>query len=123
MLEGLDHVQIAMPRGAEPEARGFFGRLLGLRELEKPASLAGRGGLWHTLPDGRELHLGVEEPFRPNGKAHPAFAASDLDGLAGALEAEGHEVEWDEALLPRRRFYVRDPFGNRLEFLGAAARI
>ncbi|HJQ30186.1 MAG TPA: hypothetical protein VJ827_12680 [Rubrobacter sp.] len=34
-------------------------------ELEKPAALARRGGVWFGLPDGRQLHLGVEEPFRP----------------------------------------------------------
>lgn len=117
-ITGLDHVQLAMPRGGEAEARGFYGRLLGLQELEKPATLAGRGGAWFALPDGHGLHLGVEEPFRPNRKAHPAFVAADLDALARALGAEGRTVAWDDALAPRRRFYGEDPFGNRLEFLG-----
>jgi len=107
-----------MPRGGEREARGFFGGLLGLPELEKPAALAGRGGAWFSLPDGRQLHLGVEEPFRPNRKAHPAFVAEDLDALARAFGAEGRLVAWDDALVPRRRFYGEDPFGTRLEFLG-----
>lgn len=113
----LDHVQLAMPKGKENEARGFFGRLLGLSELEKSSGLTKRGGVWFALPDGRQLHLGVEEPFRPNKKAHPAFVVEDLDGLAREMEEDGHAVEWDGELAPKRRFYSEDPFGNRIEFL------
>src|SRR6478609_8027008 len=32
---GLDHVQVAAPIGSEDDARRFYGRLLGLSELEK----------------------------------------------------------------------------------------
>ncbi len=108
-----------MPAGREDEAREFYSGLLGLKELEKPATLAGRGGAWFALPDGRQLHLGVEEPFGASRKAHLAFVASSLDGLAVGLGAAGFEVRWDEELVPRRRFYGEDPFGNRLEFLEA----
>ena len=69
------------------------------------------------MPDGRQLHLGVEDPFRPSRKAHPAFVASSLYELAGRIEARGLPVRWDEELAPRRRFYGEEPFGNRLEFL------
>jgi catechol 2,3-dioxygenase-like lactoylglutathione lyase family enzyme len=92
MITGLDHVQLPMPRGGERQARVFFERLLGLPEVEKPATLRGRGGAWLALPDGRQLHLGVEEPFRSNRKAHPAFVVADLDGLARLLEGEGLPV-------------------------------
>lgn len=64
MIEGLDHVQLAMPAEEEPKARDYFGRILGLAELEKPPALADRGGAWFVLPDGRQVHLGVEAPFR-----------------------------------------------------------
>jgi catechol 2,3-dioxygenase-like lactoylglutathione lyase family enzyme len=104
----LDHVQLAAPPGCEAEARRFFGELLGMRELEKPPSLAARGGVWFE-----HLHVGVEEDFRPARKAHPAFVADDLDALAVRLG----DVTWDEELPGVRRFYARDPWGNRLEFL------
>lgn len=117
MIEALDHVQVAMPAGGEDEARSFYSGLLGLKELEKPASLEARGGAWFVLPDGRQLHLGVEEPFGASRKAHPAFVVYSLDGLAVGMEAAGFVVRWDEELAPRRRFYGEDPFGNRLEFL------
>ena len=106
-----------MPAGREDEARRFYSDLLGLAELTKPPSLAARGGAWFALPDGRQLHLGVEEPFRPSKKAHPAFVVSSPDALAERLGAAGLPVRWDEELAPRRRFYGQDPFGNRLEFM------
>jgi hypothetical protein len=106
-----------MPPGGEERARAYFGGLLGLVELGKPAALAGRGGVWFGLLDGRQIHLGIEEQFRPNEKAHPAFTCGALDSLARRLEEGGYVVRWDEALAPRRRFYGEDPFGNRLEFI------
>ena len=116
-MEGLDHVQVAMPAGREDAARWFYSGLLGLEELEKPPALAARGGAWFVLPDNRQLHLGVEEPFNAARKAHPAFVAPSLDELAEKLEAAGLPVRWDEELAPRRRFYGEDPFGNRVEFM------
>jgi len=101
-------VQLAAPPGCEAEARRFFGELLGMREVEKPPSLAARGGVWFE-----HLHVGVEEDFRPARKAHPAFVVADLDALAAKLG----EVTWDGELPGLRRFYANDPWGNRLEFL------
>ena len=64
MIDGLDHVQVAAPPGCEREARGFYGRLLGLRELEKPEELRARGGVWFAA-GAQELHVGVDEGWRP----------------------------------------------------------
>lgn len=120
LLSGLDHVLLTMPEGEEAAARAYFSGILGLEELPKPASLAGRGGVWFGLPDGCQLHLGIEEPFTANKKAHPAFVARALDEVAERLERAGHPVRWDHELAPRRRFFSEDPFGNRLELVEAA---
>ncbi|WEK51877.1 MAG: VOC family protein [Candidatus Kaistia colombiensis] len=112
----IDHVQLAMPAGREDEARRFYGDLLGLPELAKPANLARRGGAWF-LAGARQLHLGVEADFRPAKKAHPAFLVRDLAELRRHLIANGHTPQDDEPLAGYQRFYVSDPFGNRLEFL------
>jgi catechol 2,3-dioxygenase-like lactoylglutathione lyase family enzyme len=109
----LDHVQVAAPPGCEAAARAFYGELLGLEEVEKPESLRGRGGVWF-----QQLHVGVEEDFRPARKAHPALRVSDIDALATRLTALGKDVEWDDALSGIRRFYTSDPWGNRIELLG-----
>ena len=117
-ITGIDHVQVAAPRGCEPAARAFYGGLLGLDEIAKPEALRGRGGVWFQAGS-QQLHVGVEEPFAPASKAHPAFVADDVDALGARLVAAGCDVEWDDALAGMRRFYVRDPFANRLEILGA----
>jgi len=115
-VTGLDHVQLAMPPDGEGEARRFYGQLLGLAEIPKPAPLATRGGCWFAAP-GTEVHLGVQPDFVPARKAHPAFRVADLDALAARLTAAQVPVTWDQALPQVRRFYAPDPFGNRLEFL------
>jgi len=111
----IDHVQIAAPKGCETDARRFFGGLLGMEEIEKPEPLRSRGGCWFRVGS-RQLHVGVEEPFRPATKAHPAFAISDVEGLFAVLETAGVKCAWDEALEGVRRFFAWDPWGNRLEF-------
>jgi catechol 2,3-dioxygenase-like lactoylglutathione lyase family enzyme len=116
MIQGLDHTQLSMPRGEEDRGRAFYSGLLGLQETPKPPELAKRGGVWFLLPDGRGLHLGVEEPFQPALKAHPAFRAAALETLARQLEAAGYPVKWDDSVPGVRRFHSADPFGNRLEF-------
>jgi len=58
----LDHIQIAVPKGAETAYRAFWGDVIGLREIEKPEALKPRGGCWFSL-GGAELHLGVGDPF------------------------------------------------------------
>jgi catechol 2,3-dioxygenase-like lactoylglutathione lyase family enzyme len=119
MIVGLDHVQVAAPPGCEADARRFYGNLLGLVELEKPAALRARGGAWFDLGDGRQLHVGVEDAFVAARKAHPALLVSPgaLEALAERLVAAGCAVRWDDELQGARRFYADDPWGNRLELV------
>lgn len=112
----IDHVQLAMPTGGETQARAFYVGVLGLSEIPKPATLAARGGAW--FGNGKvQLHLGVEPDFRPARKAHPALLVDDLDALEAACRAAGFAPERDHELPGYERFYVADPFGNRLEFM------
>jgi catechol 2,3-dioxygenase-like lactoylglutathione lyase family enzyme len=116
----LDHLQLAMPRGGETEARVFYGEILGLEELIKPPHLAVRGGVWFALGT-QQLHLGVESDFHPARKAHPAFLVSDLPKLRTKLEKRGFDPYEDEPLAGYDRCYVADPFGNRLELMERVA--
>jgi catechol 2,3-dioxygenase-like lactoylglutathione lyase family enzyme len=113
---GYHHVQLAMPPGEEARAEAFYSGLLGLPRVEKPPELAARGGCWFR-GDGIELHLGVEEEFRPARKAHPAILVTGLDALEARLREAGVPTAHDVELSGHRRFYAHDPFGNRLEFL------
>ena len=119
-VTGIDHVQLAAPGGCEIQAREFFGRLLGLPEIKKPEPLQDRGGVWFRV-GAQELHIGVQEPFAPALKAHPALsvAADRLDSLAERLATGGAKVTWDESLPDVRRFFTEDPWGNRIELLAA----
>ena len=114
MILELHHIQLAMPEGGEDAARRFYGGVLGLTEVAKPEALAGRGGVWF---EGRSLrlHLGVETPFVPAHKAHPAFRVADPAALRFHFDAVGIEARPDIDLPGLRRLYVSDPFGNRIE--------
>ena len=115
-LLGLHHVQLAMPPGEEDAAVRFYGAILGLTQVAKPPELAPRGGVWFR-DDDLEVHLGVEEPFTPAQKAHPAFLVRNLETLRARIEAAGYRVTDDVPLLGFHRCHVRDPFGNRLELV------
>lgn len=112
----LDHIQLAIPAGGEEKGRAFYAGLLGLEEVEKPANLAGRGGCWFVAGDAR-VHLGVAGEFVAASKAHPAFVVDDLSELRKRLETAGCPVVEDEPLEGYDRFYVYDPFGNRIEMM------
>lgn len=115
-ISGIDHVQVAIPVGGEAAAREYYGALLGMIEVPKPAALAARGGCWFTSGSA-VLHLGVEEPFAPARKAHPAFLVDDLDALQDQLTSAGYECARSDGELPGiSRFHTIDPFGNRIEF-------
>jgi len=115
-IVGLDHVQLAMPRDGEADARGFYGAVLGLAEVPKPADLAKRGGCWFA-GRGVNIHLGVEEPFRPAAKAHPALLVDDLAEMRESLVAQGIEFLEGSPLDGYVRGDIRDPFGNRIELM------
>jgi catechol 2,3-dioxygenase-like lactoylglutathione lyase family enzyme len=115
-LVGIHHVQLAAPPGAEPPMREFYVGVLGLVEVAKPPVLAARGGVWFRAA-GIEIHIGVEEDFRPARKAHPGILVRELEAMARRLRAAGHDVRVDGLLPGFRRFYVDDPVGNRLELL------
>lgn len=117
MILGLHHVQLAMPTGREEEAAAFYDGLLGITRVAKPENLERRGGCWFRSPT-VEVHLGVQVPFAPAEKAHPAFLVDDLDGLRKRLDLAGFEVLADEEFEGHVRFHTRDPFGNRIELLG-----
>lgn len=115
---GLDHVQLAAPEGCEAEARRFFNGLLGWMEIPKPELLQKRGGVWFQCGI-HQVHIGVQRDFVPATKAHPAFHVQHLNELREHLLQHHIQVTDDEARADEgvKRFYVNDPFGNRLEFL------
>jgi len=116
MVMSLDHVQLAMPAGGEPEARAFYQEILGIPEVPKPRSLNERGGCWFVQGE-LKIHLGVDPDFRPARKAHPALIVDDLNLLRTTLFNAGLQFRTDDELAGYDRIYVDDPFGNRIELM------
>jgi catechol 2,3-dioxygenase-like lactoylglutathione lyase family enzyme len=116
-IVGLHHAQITIPRGAEEQAREFYCGVLGLNEIEKPASLRARGGFWLQVGD-REVHVGTEDGVdRHKTKAHLAYQVTDLAGWRKKLAEHGISVLESIPIPGYDRFEFRDPFGNRVEMI------
>jgi len=116
-IVGLHHAQITVPKGAEAAARAFYCDVLGLAEVEKPASLKGRGGLWVQVGD-RQIHIGTEDGFdRLTTKAHLAYHVTDLGYWRERLAKHGVTPLDSVPIEGFDRFEARDPFGNRIEFI------
>lgn len=118
-IAALDHVQLAMPPGREADAEAFYCEVLGFEVLAKPEPLAGRGGRWFASGE-VQVHLGVEQDFRPARKAHPALRVEGFEVLLARLDAAGIAWRSDSDLPGVRRVYVDDPFGNRIELIDSA---
>ena len=119
MIVGLDHAFLTIQEGGEDEARRFYGDVLGLEEIQRPEGLQRSGGVWFQA-GGEELHLGTDDARLRPKRPHPGFrvgSSAELDEVAERLTTNRYDVQWDDRIEGRRRFYTRDPFGNRLELL------
>ena len=116
-IKGLHHAQITIPKGSEDEARQFYCQLLGLSEIEKPESLKGRGGFWLQVGD-RQVHVGTEDGVdRKATKAHLAYEVTNVEEWKTRFQQHGFEILDGVPIPGYVRFEIRDPFGNRTEFI------
>jgi catechol 2,3-dioxygenase-like lactoylglutathione lyase family enzyme len=111
----FDHVMLVIPVGSTAAARAFYGDLLKLPEIpgEHP-----KGALWFQVAN-IELHL-REEELSSSGvvsSRHPAFEVANLAEARQWLAQQGVALEPASPIDGRERFFIRDPFGNRLELL------
>lgn len=124
LILALDHVHLTAPRGSEDRLRAFYGGLLGLREIPKPASLQARGGVWFDCGN-LQLHFGIEDyPWNERSRRHVALRVDNLAATREQLEAQSIPIEEDTAPIDGViRFYCRDVVGNRLEFVQVVSAI
>jgi len=115
-IDGIEHIQLAMPAGQEDVARHFYSGLLGIREVPKPPDLVKRGGVWFES-DRVKIHLGIDPDFRPARKAHPGLLVRNLNELISKLRGAGVEVVEAEPSTGYSHVYIADPFGNRIELM------
>lgn len=116
----LDHVQITVGAAEIDETIRFYREILGLRQIAKPEPLARNGGAWFRIAGGGELHVSVEATATAGtnqaSRRHVCFTVADLDAAQASAETAGQSVIADRQPIPEwRRFYLRDPGGNRIE--------
>src|SRR5947209_10467249 len=120
-IKGLHHAQVSIPKGAEEAGRQFYCGVLGLPEIEKREALKGRGGFWLAVGD-RQVHIGTEDGVdRHVTKAHLAYEVTSIEAWRKRLQEHGVKLLEAVRIQGYERFEIRDPFGNRIEFIQATA--
>lgn len=116
IFKSIDHIQLAAPKGSEEIARHFFRDILNFKEIDKPEALKKNGGIWFAFGN-IQVHIGIEEPFSPSKKAHPAFEIENIEEIK--IHLSNHHMKYiEDQLLPgANRIYIHDPFGNRIELI------
>ena len=117
MVVFLHHVNVTVPLALEAAAKNFYGSLLGLKQVPKPAA-ARQSGAWYQI-GANQLHLSVEdETVSAPSSRHVCFSVSDLPETEQKFRGAGVEIISDpRPVAGRKRFYVRDPGGNQLEIV------
>jgi catechol 2,3-dioxygenase-like lactoylglutathione lyase family enzyme len=110
----LQHVGITVPPESLERARTFYGELLELPELyaSERALVFGLG-----RDGGLELHVIAGGPADGGAEHHFALEVDDLAAPQERLAAGGHAIQPARPVGGRERFFVRDPFGNLIEFV------
>jgi catechol 2,3-dioxygenase-like lactoylglutathione lyase family enzyme len=118
----IDHVHVTVPRVAEAEALRFYGELLGLERIAKPAEAAKRGGAWFRRGT-MQVHVGIDDVdvgAQGTSKRHVCYVVADLGAAREAFRLAHVAIQEDAHPEPGlRRFYVHDPGGNRVEIAEA----
>lgn len=115
----LQHVSVPMPADGHEAARRFYGQILGMREIPQPTTLVHNSVVWFDAGgDGQEVHCFVDEPYRPGcADQHLCLQVDHLEQMRAQLRGHGVEPEETTAIRNRPRFFVIDPFGNRVELV------
>lgn len=116
VVERTDHVAVVVTD--VDRARRFYGDVLGMAEIARPASFD-FPGTWFQC--GRDvLHLLGKPQAEPRGRAHFCLWLSDVHAAAVRVGAANFEVIWEfKYKIPGiDRFFTSDPDGNRIELQG-----
>jgi predicted enzyme related to lactoylglutathione lyase len=113
----LHHVNVTVAAELEEATKHFYGSILGLQQVPKPAA-SRQSGAWYQI-GANQLHLSVEnEEGGPLSSRHVCFSVSDLTAAEKRFRDAGVEIIADARPVPGSpRFYVRDPGGNQLEIV------
>lgn len=114
-LLGVHHVSINVTDLDQTLA--FYRDTLGLQVLgNRPDAVISVDGAWLGCPDGRELHLLVNEMPTAKGQ-HWAFEVADIEATVATLTEAGHKVSKPATMEGIcRQVFCKDPSGNLVEF-------
>jgi catechol 2,3-dioxygenase-like lactoylglutathione lyase family enzyme len=110
----LQHVGITVrPEEIDP-ARAFYGEALELPELHATE----RALVYGLGREGElELHVIAGPAADASAEHHFALEVAELEVARTRLAASGCEIADARPVGGRERFFVRDPFGNLIEFV------
>ncbi|MFP5298414.1 MAG: VOC family protein [Actinomycetota bacterium] len=114
LVVGLDHVAITAPEELESEVVDWYERVLGLPRITKPDGTRIKGA-WFSAGD-VEVHVTIDE-HNPPKIAHYALVVTDPQAAIDRLRDAGCHIEQASSIPGRKRFYTRDPAGNRIEIV------
>src|SRR5256884_2555868 len=107
MVTALHHVNVTVLAEQEAAAKNFYGSVLGLEPVPKPAA-ARQSGAWYQI-GATQLHLSVDnEEAGPLRLRHISFSGFDLGAAGKKFPDGGVEINPDPRPLPGpRRVYLR----------------
>jgi catechol 2,3-dioxygenase-like lactoylglutathione lyase family enzyme len=110
----LEHVSVTSPEELEGEVVAWYRDTLGLEEMEKPEGTRAKGA-WFGIGD-QQVHVTIDE-HNPAKVSHFGIVVDDFGEVVERLRASGCHIEQAGPIPGRRRFYTRDPAGNRVEII------
>ena len=111
-FEKIDHVTVNYPQGGEAVSLDFYRNILQLEEIPSLVAKA----KWFKM-GGIELHVSPGDIENKLSSRHAAFVVSNLDAAKQYLEDKGVAIQYSDDIEGRKRFFFRDPFGNRFELV------
>jgi len=118
MIKAIHHVQIAVTKELEIATIEFYRNVVCLKEISKPENLKKNGGAWFEVGL-QQFHIAPENvpvEYNRESKRHVCFLVENLEEAQKSLMEKGVEIIPDNQPIPGfKRFYFRDPAGNRME--------
>ncbi len=109
---GIHHCEILVTD--VDKAMHFYTQLLGMEEIHNPSTF--QASKWLRLGN-QELHLTFDPTPDANKERHFAIHVKSLQQLREDFQAKGVEIVEAGTISGVQRFFIFDPFDNRIEFV------
>ncbi len=109
---GIHHCEILVTD--IDKAMHFYTQILSMEEVHNPSTF--RASKWLKLGN-QEIHLTLDATPDANEQRHFAIQVKSLQQLRKNFQAQGLEIIEARPIPGVQRFFIFDPFGNRIEFV------